>query len=96
MEAVKKEVIFDETGTYKYSLLCKWSEVNERKLTIYLVISRKIRMNTAMIQLYQMHRTSAKVGIWSLRNRLFIQLSNRPCFVFTHAFKRRSCWNKNR
>ena len=36
MEAVKKEVIFDETGTYKYSLLCKWSEVNERKLTFIL------------------------------------------------------------
>lgn len=36
MDAVKKEVIFDETGTYKYSLLCKWSEVNERKLTFIL------------------------------------------------------------
>ena len=28
-----------------------------------------------------MHRTGAKVGIWSFRNRLFIQLSNRSCFV---------------
>ncbi|WP_239422037.1 DUF1643 domain-containing protein [Bacillus sp. CGMCC 1.16541] len=33
---MKREAIFDETGTYRYSLSRKWSDVNERKVTFIL------------------------------------------------------------
>lgn len=42
MEVVKKEVIFDEIGIYKYFLLCKWSEVNECKFMFILLFSENM------------------------------------------------------
>ncbi|MBM7702438.1 DUF1643 domain-containing protein [Metabacillus iocasae] len=33
---MKREATFDETGTYRYSLIRKWSDVNERKVTFIL------------------------------------------------------------
>ncbi|TYR79358.1 DUF1643 domain-containing protein [Priestia megaterium] len=33
---MKREAIFDETGTYRYSLTRKWSEENDRKVTFIL------------------------------------------------------------